>query len=92
MTTTLTDQVLNKVIEHLEKYWLDPDTDDPEDLATEVVDIMKLELTHQLQTKIKTCEDDMKKPTATMEECSWSCLESKIKAFNEVISMLKVKK
>jgi len=91
-STTLTDQLLNKVIKHLGEYYFDPDTDDPEDCATELVDIMRMELTQQLKLKIKTCDESMKSPTVTMEECGWNCLDSKKKAFNEVISMLKVRK
>jgi hypothetical protein len=76
-----------EAIDYLISYYQGARLFDDED-AQEIVDDLYGLAVKRLVEKIKQCDKDMVAPTVTMEECGWDCLESKKKAFKEVISML----
>jgi len=87
-TLNTRDEIIEYVETNYEGSRLGTDYED----ITEMVDDVLSIIIKDLKSKISFCDKSMKSPAATMEECGWDCLESKKKAFNEVISMLKVRK
>ena len=92
MATKLSNNNLrDEITTHLENYYFDSDIDEAVDCTEEILDLI---IIPALKKKIKFCNEQLKDPStiANIEEYAWYCLDSKKRAFEEVIAMLQVKK
>ena len=78
------DEIIDYVETNYEGSRLGPEHED----ITELVDDILAMIVADLDKKIKYCDKCMNEPTATMEEQSWFCWDTKKKAFEEVKTML----
>jgi len=86
LTTNPITTIRQEIIDYVNTNYLGIKLEEDEaiELTDEVIEI----LVDKIDSKIKYCDQCMKEPTALMEECSYDCLESKKKAFQEIKAML----
>ena len=99
-TTNPITTIRQEIIDYVNTYYIGIKLEEDEaiELADELIEIIedkfisKEELVEKLHNKIKFCDQEMKKPENIAVNDCLGCIESKKKAFQEVIAMLQVKK
>lgn len=91
MTTNVPDSSLrDETIEDICINFQGSRLEEREDIR-EIIDIVFNLIVKRLDKKIAYCNKCLKEPRILMEDCSYDCMDSKKKAFQEVKLMLKVK-